>query len=146
MLAWWFVWNRPAEAPRFVRRHASRPTPEWNELELAHEKALGGTDQQLRDWRKKVLNKLAHVDRMSAGHVWNTEAVELRFAPEFDRELLIAATGLFCEVIPFLLECVEFMRRKYNLQPANPEGAVEYHARLQAWIAAIPDPLPELDE
>jgi hypothetical protein len=101
MLAWWFVWNRPSEAARFMRQSAAKPTPEWNELVQAHENALGGLDQELRDWRK-FLNKLAHLDRLQAGYVWSKgDEPNLHFAPEFDRELLSAAAGLSSEVIPF---------------------------------------------
>lgn len=141
MLGWWYVWNRPHEAPRFLRRSAAKPTPQWNNLEQAHESALGGRDQELRDWRE-FLNKLAHLDRLQAGYVWSPtrpgEEPNLRFAPEFDRELLVAAAGLFSEVIPFLLECVELMRRKYDLQPPDPQRAVDFHTRLKAWIQALP--------
>jgi hypothetical protein len=138
MLAWWFAWREPGQAPRFIRQSA-KPTPDWNELVQAHENALGERDQELRIWRKH-LNPVAHVDRQQAGYVWTDgEQPGLRMAPEFDRGLLIGAAGLFSEVIPFLLECIELMRRKYGLEPPDPERAAAFHARLKAWIAAIPD-------
>ena len=113
-----------------MRRSAAKPTPEWSELEQAHENALGGErDEELRAWRK-FLNKLAHPDRILAGHVWNNgEQPSLRFAPEFDRGSLVSAAGLFSEVSPFLLECIENMRRKYGIEPPDPERAAAFHGR-----------------
>lgn len=134
-LAFWYVWNSPQEAHRFLR-NTPEGTPDWNVMLQEIERIRGERDETVRSWRK-MLNKLSHVDRANLPHIWGPmeqQTEQLRLGPHYDRTLMAYCVSEFGSVIPPLMQAVAKLTEFYGRRPRHPMSSMEaYLDRLIAW-------------